>query len=122
MFRVFLIALVVTFVGVVTYDTHLVLVRFSSGGSQALNVWKIAAALALQLAAVAGAAGYAYFLNLRSNTSSQRGFLASDSLRLLPFVLPAVLLMASVTLLEIGLLCGDSPFPSVRGQPVCPSR
>ena len=27
----------------------------------------------------------------------------------------------AVALLEIGLFCGDQPFPSVRGRPVCPS-
>ena len=118
MSRVIALGLAIACLGLLAFDGRLALNRFGAGGVQPLNLWKIAGAAAIQFAALTFAAWYALFLVRREGTGVQY---PSLRIRLLPFVVPVVLSLASVTLLENGLFCGDQPFPSIRGRPVCPS-
>jgi hypothetical protein len=86
-----------------------------------LNLWEIATAAIIQCAALAFAVWYALLLIRRERSLTHPLRIASLKIQLLPFVVPVVLSLGSATLLEIGLFCGDQPFPSIRGRPVCPS-
>ena len=118
--RVVSLALFIGCLGLLAVDGQLAVSRFGASGVHPLNLWKIVAAAIIQLAALAFTAWYAMFLVRRKGLSTHP-LAASLQIKLLPFVVPVVLSLASVTLLEIGLFCGDHPFPSVRGRPVCSS-
>ena len=119
MSRVIALGLVIACIGLLAFDGQLALSRVGATGVHPLNLWKLAGAAAIQLASLGFAAWYALFLFRRGGISRQQ---PSLRITLLPFIVPAVLLLLSATLLEIGLYCGDQPLPSIRGRPVCPSR
>jgi hypothetical protein len=121
MTRVVALAFLIVCVGLLAYDGQLVLTRFGANSVYPLNLWKIAAAIIIQLASLAFAVWYALLLAQRKHMSAHSGIATSLTVKLFPFVVPVVLSLASVTLLEIGLFCGDQQFPSVRGRSVCPS-
>jgi hypothetical protein len=122
MTRIIAFVLLIACVGVFVYDAQLVLSRAGANGIVPLSLWKIAAAIIIQLVALAFALWYLRFLAQRKQTPAQSASSTLLQAKLLPFVVPVVLSMASVTLLEVGLFCGDQAFPSIRGRPACPSH
>jgi len=122
MTRVAAFVLLIACVCVLVYDGQLVLARVGAISAAPLSLWKIAAAIIIQLVALAFALWYLRFLDQRKQIPAQPASSALLQAKLLPFVVPVVLSMASVTLLEIGLFCGDQAFPSIRGRPTCHSR
>jgi hypothetical protein len=120
MSRIVALVLVVACLGLIGYDGQLVFDRLGGSGYPQLNLWKIAAAGVIQVFALGFATWYALLLIRTERSSSQISRNISLRSKLLPFVVPVVLSMLAVTLLEIGLFCGEQVFPSVRGRSVCP--
>jgi len=110
---------VIAFLGLLAYDSHLVMTRVATAGVHPISIWKIAIACIVQLSALGFAVWYAALLVRRRLAPSQAVTEPLLRFKVLPFIVPVVLAMASTTLLEIGLFCGDQPFPSVRGRSVC---
>lgn len=119
--RVAALTLVTACLGLLVVDCHLVVSRVGASGVHPLNPLKLAAAAAIQFASFAMSAWSALFLVRRERLPAHDPVVPSLRIKLLPFVAPIVLSMASVILVEIGLFCGDQPVPSVRGRPVCPA-
>ena len=118
MSRVIAFGVAIACLGLLAFDGQLALSRVGAGGVHPINLWKIAVAAGIQFASLAFAAWYALFLFRNEGTWAQQ---LSLRIKLLPFIVPVVVLLLSATLLEIGLYCGDQPLPSVRGRPVCPN-
>jgi hypothetical protein len=120
--RVAALVFLVVCLGLLAYDGQLVLNRLAGASNlHEVNLWKVALAAVVQLFAIGFAAWYAFLLIRAEHSSSPFARNVSLKFRLLPFVLPMLMSMASATLLEIGLFCGEQSFPSVRGRSVCPS-
>src|SRR5438046_10445498 len=117
--RVVYLALFIAGLCLLAVDGQLALNRFGASGVNPLNPWKIAAAIVIQVFALAFTAWYAMFLVRPERSSKQPFGVVSLRIRLLPFVVPVVLFLASVALLENGLLCGDLTFLSARGRSFC---
>ena len=119
--RIFKIALFHALVVLLGFDAHAIAQRFLQASRDPIDWPKAMGALLLQAAALGLAAAYLAFLGSRREPQSalHTSPLASWRLKVLPLVALSVAGALSVSLLYNSMICGDRPFPSARGVPMC---
>ena len=125
MTRLVVFAAVLVFLGLVAYDSDLILRRMGAGTGTTLPVdtAKVALAIGSQLTALALATWYSLVVARAEQNSDGLFFLASLRVKLIPLVVLAVFLILATSMLEIGLFCSDQSLQTRRrGGEVCPRK
>lgn len=119
--RISKIALFHALVGLLAFDVHAIAQRFLQASRDPIDWPKAIGALLLQATVLGLASAYLAFLGRRREPQSapQAGLLESWHAKFWPLGALSVVSALSVSLLYNGMVCGDRPFPSVRGALMC---
>ena len=105
------------FVALTVFDAYALHVRLSQPQAVSIAWFKLAFALAIQLAVVVGTFVFAVVVGARWSETELAGLSPTRSVT--PFILLLVAGGFSASLLYNSLVCGNQSLPSVRGVPLC---